>query len=135
MSMSDNIDMQPDTDEVLQLEPTTEPAVKVKVEGPTRVQMLPTKGGATITRIVGATSALLLLRIDKRRAKATLIGDAAFLISLDKSSATQTDRMAKWPANVPYTSTAATEIYVMAVTGNVNVSFITELWAAGEGVE
>lgn len=131
--MSD-IELQPDVDEVLQAEEDNSPAVKVKHQGPMRTQALPTKAGATLTKAVGTTS-VYLLRADHRRAKVTLISDAVMLIAFDKSSATQDDRMARWPANVPYVSTGAVELYVKAATGTANVSFLTELWATGEGTE
>lgn len=127
-------DFQPDVDEVLQIEPTTEPAVKVKVSGPVRTQELPRKAGATFTR--GVTTAIPdapLLRADHWRAKATVIASAAILIAFSEAACQDPSRMLAWPANVPFYTAAVTEIWAYAPTGTANVSVATEMWATGDG--
>lgn len=125
-------DLQPDELDALQAEETeVQPAVIVKHEGPLRVQVLPRKQGGTRTRNLTTTPALLL-SADHRRASFTIISPAAILFAFSGSSAQDPSTMAAWPANVPFTGTADTALYVAAATGTTTVSVITEYWATGE---
>jgi hypothetical protein len=127
-------DFQPDVEEVLQIEPTTEPAVKVKVAGPVRTQELPRKAGATFTRgVTNAVPNVPMLRADHWRAKATVIASAAIYIAFSQASAQDFNRTLWWPANLPFYTAAVTEIWVYAQTGTANVSIATEMWATGDG--
>jgi len=129
-------DLQPDNDDVLQVEDPAgyEPEVNVKVCNPVRVQLLPRKAGATFTKTVAAMpTPTHLLRPNPRRASVTVISDAEILIALSRASAADASMMALWPAGVPFTSSAATDLLVAAETGTAVVSVIEELWATGEG--
>lgn len=127
-------DFQPDVDDVLQVEPTTEPAVKVKMEGPVRTQELPRKAGATFTRGVSTSVPNVpMLRADHWRAKATVIASAAVFIGFSQASCQDPNRMLAWPANLPFYTSAVTEIWVYAQAGTANVSVATEMWATGDG--
>jgi hypothetical protein len=137
--MSSNaLELQPDPDEVLQVEEPagTEPEVKVRVNGPVRTQALPRKGGATFTKNVVALTAgpaLQVLRADHRRAQAVLLAAAAVLVAYGDANAQDASTMALWPANTPLTVSGTVDVYVAAATGTTTVSVLTELWATGEG--
>lgn len=137
-------DLQPDVEDVLQVEEPagTEPTVKVEQQGPVRIQALPRKAGSTKTVAV-TTTPFRLLRPNARRASVYIIADAAFYFAysmaaaaIDTSVTTPPPSMAMWPANVPLPVTAAdTDVVVAAKTGTANVSAVVEYWATGEGVE
>lgn len=137
--MSANVpDLQPDTDDILQVEAGPEPAVLVDVQGPVRNQPLPTKAGASFTRtgvpVVNAANptALQVLRADHRRAVAFITSfDQDMFIGFSRSTATDTSRMTRWPVGTPYPCSATTDIFVAAVTGVAAISVSTELWATG----
>lgn len=135
-TVSANEPLQPDTDDLLQVEPEgLPPAVDVNVSGPVRVQELPRKAGATGTKSVGvlATSGpLRILRADKTRASAVLIAaDQAIYIAFSLTAAQDPSTSLRWPTGLPFPITTATDVYVTAVTGTAVVSFATELWATG----
>lgn len=122
--------LQPDTDEVLQLEPMS--SVPVRLDGPVRTQALPTKGASTRT-VQLTTTPILLLRANHWRKNVKLVGIAqAFLFAFNKASASDPSTMAQWPIGVPYTCEATTEIWVAAATGTTALSVVTENWAAGK---
>jgi hypothetical protein len=126
-------DLQPDIDEVLQVESPAgaEPTVKVEVTNPVRVQRLPRKAASTKTRTVD-TNIVQLLGADPRRASFTLVASAAVLLAFTETSAQDAGTSAQWPANVPYTSDAGTELWVKAQTGTAAVSVISQYWATGD---
>lgn len=136
-------DLQPDVDEVLQVEEPAgvEPVVKVEQQGPIRVQTLPRKAGSTKTAAV-TTTPFRILSPNARRSSAILIADAVIYVALSRAAA-QVDpaatavppTMAQWPANVPLPITANVDVMVAAKTGTANVSVVVEYWATGEGVE
>lgn len=131
-------ELQPDVEDVLQVEEPVgvEPVVKVEQQGPVRTQELPHKAATTFNRdITTNVGQVPLLRADPRRAQAILIADAAFFVAMNVASAQDTSRMAEWPALLPLTVTATTDVWVRAVTGTANLSVITESWATGEGVK
>lgn len=136
-------DLQPDLDEVLQVEEPygAEPTVKVCMEGPVRTQALPRKAGSTKTAAV-LTTPFRILRPNPRRASVLVIADAPFYFAFNTASAqidptvtTPPPSMAMWPANVPLPITAQTDVWVAAKTGTANVSVVVEYWATGEGAE
>lgn len=138
-----NEELQPDVDEVLQVEEPAglEPSVKVEQQGPVRTQALPRKAASTKTAAV-TTTPFRILTPNHRRASAILIADAVIYVALSRASA-QIDAvapavpptMAQWPANVPLPITANVDVLVAAKTGTANVSVIVEYWATGEGGE
>jgi hypothetical protein len=136
-------DLQPDVEEVLQVEEPagTEPTVKVEQQGPVRTQTLPRKAGSTKTVPV-TTAPFRILRPNPRRASVLLISDSVFYFAFTMAAASIIDpatpppTMAQWPANVPLPVTAAdTDVVVAAKTGTAYVSAVVEYWATGEGVE
>lgn len=133
-----DIEMQPDTEEILQVEEPAgrEPTVKVSQQGPVRTQALPTKAGATRTVLLQAFPATYqIARANPRRRQAFLVAPAAFLVAYNDASAQDLSTMALWPANVPLPVTASIDVYVSAPTGTVSISVLSEFWATGEGDE
>lgn len=134
-----NVDLQPDVLEVLQseqIEPAgSEPTVSVcltESRVPVRTQELPHKGGATRTTTVG-TTAVHILRADKRRARATLMSIGQnMLIAFNTASKEDPGAMQLWPANVPFPVTHATDVWVASATATTSISYSTEVWATGE---
>jgi hypothetical protein len=136
--MSANTDpdpeFQPDLVDVLQIEGAfgTEPPVNVKVNGPVRTQELPSKAGATFTKVV-TTAPIKLLFSDHRRSRATIISVGQnMLVAFSSAAAQDSSRMALWPANLPYTHLGGTELWVASATTTTAVSVLTSLWATGE---
>lgn len=142
MSLPDP-ELQPDLEDVLQVEEPegSETAVKVEQQGPVRAQMLPRRAGGTLTVTVGALQsatppgpgAKRVLRADPRRAQATLYAADSIMVALSQAGAQEAPTMALCPAGVPIPVTATTDIYVAAVTGEAVVGVIIEDWASGEG--
>lgn len=129
--------MQPDMEEVLQVEEPAgkEPVVKVSQQGPTRTQALPRRGGATrtVANIGVLPNAVLILRANPRRGGCFIVAPAAFLVAYNDASMQDVSTMALWPANVPLPVTATVDVWVAAATGTVSVSVVSEFWASGEG--
>jgi hypothetical protein len=131
-------ELQPDVDEVLQVEEPAgvEPVVRVEQQGPVRTQSLPRKAGATRTITVNALpTPYRLLTANPRRAQATIIADLPIRVALNAAAAQDEGTMALWPGLVPLTVMATTEVWVAAETGTASVSVVSEFWATGEGGE
>lgn len=127
--------MQPDTAEVLELEPPgSEPPVCVYVDGPVRTQDVPRKAGWTRQYAVGAVTPVRVAPADHRRACLTLMSVGTNMLVAIGQPATNdpAGHMALWPANVPLPIRATVEVWVLAVVGPTQVSVIAEQWAAGE---
>lgn len=126
-------ELQPDELESMQAEPeVTEPAVHVIVDGPIRNQPLPRKQAASRTRTL-TTTVQKLLSADHRRASATVVSiGQAVLIAFNSASASDPSTCAVWPANLPFTLTADSELWAGSATGTTQLSIITEMWATGE---
>jgi len=140
MSYPTEPEMQPDDAEVLQVEdPGYAHSVPVTVAGPVRTQEMPRKAGATRNRaLANGSAAVALLSADPRRASAVVCADAAFWFAFSQNGASGAAAspqdftgMCKWPANVPLRVNTSTDLYVAAAGAAVNVSYYTELWAAG----
>lgn len=135
-------ELQPDTDEVLQVEEPygTEPTVRVCVDGPVRTQELPAKSGAAFTRSV-SVSPVRLVGADHRRRSVKLMAEDNFLIAFSRAgivSAGDTpdnnDAFKYYAASSPILEVAATvEVWAASLSGVAKVSVITELWATGDG--
>lgn len=133
------IELQPDTSEVIQEEAddrVTVPVCVVEQEAPVRVQELPRKGGATMTKTLG-TTAQRVLTADHRRGAATIIGHGdglTFLVAYTETAAQAEATMALWPTGVPLVVDATTEVW-LSVPANpgtaVTVGILTSLWAEG----
>jgi hypothetical protein len=130
--MSAGIDLQPENEEVLQNQSSDEPAVKVIVETPVRVQHLPRKAGATKTWNL-TTTPVRVLAADHRRASATLLAIGGnVLVALTTAAKESAQSSALWPQNIPLIIGADSEIYAATVTGTATLTVITELWATGD---
>lgn len=124
-------DINPDKDDVLQVEDPDPQAVEVRIVGPAKVQQLPHKGGSTRTRTIGTTP-VRMLSADHRRARAVLMSVGAnALFALGKEQAADPSTMALWPQNVSFVVTTDTEVWAAAATGTTSMSVMTELWAEG----
>lgn len=131
---ANEVDLQPETQEVLQAETPyrPEPPVLVEIQTPVRTQELPRKAGATRTQTIGTTPQQLL-RADHRRARVVLMSvGQSMLVAFSKQSASSPDFMVLWPANVQFVVTTATEIWVASSTGTTSIGYATELWATGD---
>lgn len=125
--------LEPDVDDVLQAEPTNEPAVKVKVEGPVRTQPLPRKGGATFTKTVSQTVPVQLLRADPRRRIATLSAADDFYVSFTESGIQAPATCYRNWGHTNIIVEAVTDVWVLAASATIQISVLTELWAMGDG--
>lgn len=129
-------ELQPDASEVLQEEgddqAVTVPVCVEYVKGPVRTQQLPRKAGSTRTRSVSHTTPWRALAADHRRASATLVSGAAFLVAFSETAAQSDGTMSWWPANVPLSIGCDTDVWVkVAGDADADVSVLTERWAAG----
>jgi hypothetical protein len=118
----------PEPDEVLQEEPTTRniPPVPVAVDGPVRVQALPSPVWAMVSYAGVTTSAIQIIGGEPRRRKALLLASAA--IRLGPSGAQADAQAAPWPANTPLEMTHDGEVWARADTGTVNIFVLVEYW-------
>lgn len=133
--MSD-IELQPDATEVIQEEaPEYVSAIEVCVKDvkvPVRVQELPRKLATSRTLTITTTPAKIL-RADHWRASARITSfDEDVYIAFNEASAQDTSTMARWAADVPYTHTATTEVWIRSLQNTSEISVITERWATGD---
>ena len=130
-------DMQPDTDEILALESSPEPAVLVHLDTPVRTQDMPRKAGFTRQYTITAGPFQRIAPADHRRACLTLMSVGTSILVAYGQAATgdPNGHTALWPANVPMVIRASVEVWVQAVVGPTQVSVIAEHWATGEGTE
>jgi hypothetical protein len=133
-------DLQPDVEDVLQVEDPegSEPSVKVEQQGPVRTQQLPFKAAASFTKtgigtFTDPTGRAHLLRPDHRRGLAYIVSPQDFYISFSAFGATQQATSAFWPRSVPCPVAATVDVYVSATAGFADVSVISQAWATGEG--
>lgn len=124
------VDLQPDEIEALQAEDGPVPAAEVCIRTPVRVQLLPRKSAAVRTRTIG-TAPVRVLSDSPMRASATVMASAAIQFAFNFNAANDASTMAAWPANVPYTLTATSELWISAAAGTATVSVISEFWANG----
>jgi hypothetical protein len=111
--------------EVDQREPDDLRSVPVHVDGPTRVQVLPSRQWAALTRVVD-TTAQKVLSADPRRSVAYLVGDAAFKVG--GTSAEAEAQVGEWPAVTPLPLSHVEEVWAAAATGEVNLFMSVESW-------
>lgn len=128
-------ELQPDVGEVLQEEPpeqyTAIPVCVKEVAAPVRVQALPRKGAASMTKAL-TTTAVQVLRADHWRGRTLLVGSGAFLVAFSEASCQADSAMAEWPAATPLELTATTEVWAKAAADTVALSVVTERWAEGQ---
>lgn len=134
--MTDAVQLQPDTEEVLQVEPMPLATVPVEVQdirGPVRVKILPNEAGTTRTISIGSSVPKPILQADHFRARAVLCSfDQDFLYAFTENAASDPSTMARQPKAVPLVLTAATQVWVLAQTGTTVLSYATERWASSE---
>ena len=118
----------PTPDEVLAEEPSSPhiPPVPVAVQGPVRVQQLPSPVWAMISYAGVTTAAIQILGAEPRRRTATVLGSAA--IRIGQTSAQADAQAAPWPANIPLAMTHDGEVWARADTGTVNIMVLVEYW-------
>lgn len=133
-----NHDLQPDLDEVLQAEvigPNLEAPVNVAVTGVVRSQSLPEKTGTTktVALLAAPASPIRVLQANHRRARTVLLATGGSMrFAFNAASKESPDRMALWPAGVPYVHLGDDEVWVSADTTAITVTVIAGHWAAGE---
>lgn len=119
-------DPTPDLDDLYQ-EETEAVSVPVRGEGAFLVQQLPARKAQYGTDTVPGTVWTDLLPATPKRARATLVSDAAFYVNT-----TGTGGGMLWPANVPYELRHTERVYVRAAGADPAVATIghaSELWA------
>lgn len=130
------VELQPETEEVLQAEHDEDYATVVvpvcveEIKSPVRTQALPRKTGSTRTRSIGAKP-VRVLTADPYRAKAVLTSTSAFSFSFSGANASDTSMMSWWPANTPCVIECVTDVWVVVGDTTADVSITTERWAAG----
>ena len=129
--MTDLPELEPDTDEVLQVEEVDVPAVKVTVEGPARVQLLPTKSAGIRGITVPDTGARRLMTADPHRARAVVITDAVAVLIGGSQQEVDGGQPGKIPAGMRVEFGATDELWARSVTGETTVTVIQERWANG----
>jgi hypothetical protein len=121
-------DQGPEFDEVLQLEHTAYPAVRVCVDETVSVQPAQSAGGSLAGRnvLLAATAATKLLNADATRGETTLIGGAAFWLGYNRAECEA--HIAQIPALVPITIRNGEAVWVMAATADTYVTAISDQW-------
>lgn len=119
----------PAPEEVLQEEETpirTGAPVPVVVEGPVRVQTLPSPVWAMLSYAGVGTTPIQVLAGEPRRRKATIVPSAAARFG---ASGAQADaQSAAWPASLPLEMTHDGEVWARADTGTANIFVLVEYW-------
>jgi hypothetical protein len=137
--VSAQVELQPDTEEILQAEPEREgpyipPLCIEKVLAPVRVQLLPRKSGSTRT-ITLTTTPRRILTADHRRAWVKLRAldmGAAVAYAFNEASAGELSTMSELPGLEVEDLDVTAELWVRAVTGTARVGVTTGNWADGE---
>ncbi|MER7953068.1 hypothetical protein ABTY59_37385 [Streptomyces sp. NPDC096079] len=128
--------LEPDVPEILQEEPAPDlTAIPVRVEAvesQVRVQVLPDKGGSTLTKSATATRAVRVLVADPRRKSAVLMSmDQNILVAFSEAACQADSSMAVWPKLVPLEVPATVEVWVKSATGTTAVGVLGYRWAEG----
>ena len=124
-------ELEPDAEEILQTEGDyAEPVVKVCVEGPARVQLLPTKSAGVRGVTVGAT-AKRLMTADPHRARATVITDDVAVWIGGSQQEVEGGQPGKIPVSMKVEFGATDELWAMSTAADTLVTVIQERWANG----
>ncbi|MFC9596257.1 hypothetical protein ACFTUC_41495 [Streptomyces sp. NPDC056944] len=123
-------ELEPDAEEVLQVEDYADPVVKVCVEGPTRVQLLPTKSAGIRGITVGA-SAKRLLTADPHRARATIITDDVAIWIGGSQQEVDGGQPGKIPSSTRIDFGATDELWAKSAAAETTVCVMQERWANG----
>lgn len=128
--------LQPTTDELLQVEAPAAPlvAIPVTVEGPVRVQSPPAVSLQVSQQFLDSTGGFIqpvrLLGDDPRRKRAQIVAkDQAMRVGTSQKQVMNPTTCAVWPAGVMLEVCSRTELWVAADTATTIVSVITEQWA------
>lgn len=120
--------MQPDLDEVLQVENVDPHLVPVKVCEPVEAREIPSKRISPRTVPVDITAGVKLLSADPRRKNATIIARSQDLMIGTTQS--QAQLSGAWiPKVVPLPITSCAELWAIGSGGATDVSVIEEYWA------
>lgn len=120
--------MQPDLDDVLQVEDVDSHVIPVKVSEAVETRELPSKRLAVRTVPVITTAGVKLLSADPRRKTATIIARTQD-IQIGANQA-QSQLNGAWiPGVVPFVITSVGEVWAIGVGGNTDVSVIEEYFA------
>lgn len=122
-------DLSPDPDEVLQVE-APEPTVRVKIEGPTRVQILPRTSGGIRGVTVGTTPVRLCVGDPHRAAAHILTDDVAVRIAGSQQELTG-GQPGKLGAGKSFDWDVVDELWAMTETGTTTVTVVQKRWADG----
>lgn len=120
--------MQPDLDDVLQVENVDPHLVPVKVCEPVDARELPAKRLSTRTVPVGTLAGVKLLSADPRRKSATIIARTQdILIGANQA---QAQLSGAWvPGVLPLAITSVSEVWAVSTGADTDVSVIEEYWA------
>jgi|SRR5687767_7171103 len=105
------------------------PSVPVRVEGPVTTQQIPSRAGASFSRLLLAADVpqAPILPADPRRRIARLICGQPFSIGTEQSAVTQ-GVAAEWPADVVCEITHGEAVWV-DVSADAAISVMVENWA------
>ena len=121
-------DMEPDLEEVQQVQDYDTHVIPVKVCEPTEVRELPSKRFAARTVPVSGTAGTRLLSHDPRRKFATIIGRTQDLVI--GATQAQAQLNGSWiPGVVPFVITSVAEVWAKGDGDATDVSVIEEYWA------
>jgi hypothetical protein len=121
-------EMQPDLDDVLQVEDVDTHVIPVKVGEPVETRELPSKRFSARTVPVGTAAGSKLLANDPRRKFATIIAKTQDI----RIGSTQAEAQLSgaWvPGIVPFLITSVAEIWAIGDGASTDVSVIEEYWA------
>lgn len=104
--------------------------VPVRIDGPVRVQVLPSRHGVSRSYASAATDTepVPLSGGDLRRRRVTIMSIGA-TIYVGQKDDVKSGNAAQWPQNVPLVLEHTEQIYAKAATGTTVISVIAENWA------
>lgn len=122
---------EPTMDELQQEEPPERPLcpTPVNVEGPVRVQELPTHLGGLRTITIDTTGGTApVLKADPRRKQVTLLAhDQDIRLGTSQQGAVGSTG-ALWPVSVPLVLQTGDELWIVSTTGTTELTVIVEQW-------
>lgn len=126
-------DMQPDPEEVLQVEPDRvldSSSVPVAVDGPVRVQTLPASPQwAVFRQTIDQSTPQQLIGADARRKRCVIMGEGSFGFFLGNDRVGMTSgRVFRSTVNVPLEFTHTGEIWGLGDGGSAILSVYIEQW-------
>jgi hypothetical protein len=120
--------MEPDLDEVQQVQEDEKYVIPVEVCGPIEARELPSKRVSARTVVVGTAAGVKLLSTDPRRKFATIIARTQDI--LVGATQSQAQLSGAWvPGSLPFVVTSVAELWAIGDGAETNVSVIEEYWA------